>query len=222
MLADIEWVDLDLVPETIRGGERRRIAAVASVGRPFVADAVALAKARHGRLEPEMGTLLRDHDFYYVRLPLSIRPHSDEDIRLLAVELELASAAGAVCWSMEPLRVERAIKVGTTSKIGAGLKLEPFSASADEAVAHEFVVYQPQITAFGLGDARPAWEFRPTSGEKLSGVQLLHLTVQVAKKTSCRVVVRMHGDVRRSSWLLNFRLLTRDDQEEVQTFQLGA
>ena len=60
----------------------------------------------------------------------------------------------------------------------------------------DFVIYQPVITAFNEGAARPAWEFRPARGITLRGIQMLYLTVRVRDDVErCEASVTLTADV---------------------------
>ena len=220
-LSEIQWTDVDLVPQVVRERKQETIQGVVMVGRPFVVDALTYAKAAKQSLDPSIQVLKKNFAFTYVRLPINIRPRDEYNVHFLSVDVELMSKDdGAICWSMEPLRVEQEIQLKTDAELSAGLKLQVAELGGKESASTEFVVYQPQIEAFGIGQKDPAWEFRPTKGRVLSGIQLLHMIIQLPVKSSVIGNISLKADILARGLLWNYRAQTRDNSVVVQRLEI--
>ena len=161
-------------------------------------------------------------DFHYVRLPVSIRPRDPWTLRHLAVEIQLQSSIGeAVAWSMAPEKVVSEVKTKVNASLGSTFKLAPLEVSAKSEASDEYVTYQPNITAFNLGASDPAWEFWPTRGNALSGIQLLHLVVRQPRQAKSRGSVVLRAELA-EKWRL-LKLFGRVDRAEgvPLTFECG-
>jgi hypothetical protein len=228
-LRDIEWTDLTLTPEsTVRrgtpltqNGAADAIAGVLAVGKPFIVDAFALAQESGQPAEPEMRLLASTHAFPYIRLALSIRPGDTYDVRFVGLDIALESQDDeAICWSMQPMRVDQEIKTRAESKVSSKLKLEIAELGAALTERDEYVVYQPTVEAFNLERADPAWELRPAPGRRLSGIQLLHLIVRMPQATKATARVTLRADISRQGFLWRYTARRAEDREDVCTIAL--
>ncbi len=216
-LSDIEWSEVTLVAgDTLRDAGQDEVAGVVSVGRPIVGDAAALARASHQELDPEIRLLSSTHVFPYVRFAVSIRPGDKHDVRLVALDVKLESPnSEAICWSMQPMRVDHEIKSRTESKFSSKLKVEVAEIGGDESATTEFVIYQPVVEAFNLNQENPGWELRSDEGRKLSGIQLLHMVVRLRKQSTATARVSLRADISRRGFLWNYRARRPDQSEEI-------
>jgi len=217
-LPDMVWHDLDL---DLAADERHRAPAdlagklkgVLAFGEPVVHDCAALAKAGGEKLDPELRLLSDRHRFTYIRLALTIRPQ--EDLLVRFVSLDLALDGGALCWSMEPMKVEQELKSKIEASVSSKLKLKLAEVGGSTKESAEYVVYQPVIEAFNLQRADPAWELRATTGKQLSGIQLFHMVVQASKSAQCHASVSVRADIRRQGFLFTYRARRSDQRENV-------
>ena len=212
-LSEIEWTDVELEPQKVRSQKLEKLSGIISVSsRSFVFDAVKFAQAKQTSLEPEIKLLLDKNVFSYIRLPVSIRPRGGYDIRFVSVELDLISENDqAICWSMEPSRIEQEVKLKTESELSGGLKLEALDLSAKGNISDEFVVYQPNIIAYNIGRVDPVWEFTPTEGRELNGIYILHMVVLVPKNTLAAGKVVIKADIFKEGWLWKYHARKRDE-----------
>jgi hypothetical protein len=225
-LADIEWQELDLMPENTVLQDPPELRGVISVGSPWVFDAISYAEKSRIKLDPAVHLLLQKNRFFLVRLPISLRPTDKLSVRFLSVDTALESPGQrAVCFSMLPERVEQEIKVTAESELSSTLKLSIGDVGAEIGASDsgqaEYVVYQPNITAFNIGRPDPAWEFDPVEGRVLRGVQLLHLVVQAPKGVGCTGTVRIRADIVASGLLWNTVAVDRRNSHRVQEFDLS-
>jgi hypothetical protein len=219
---EIEWYDVELVPRQVRTHRQQNIAGIIAVSRrPFVFDAVKLAQLKQKALDPEIKLLLDKNVFSYIKLPVNIRPRDEVDVRFLSIEVVLASEnKGAICWSMEPTRIEEEVKLKTESVLSGSLKLKDLELGTSDSLAQEFILYQPNIEAFGIGRENPAWEFTPTKGRKLSGIYILHMVVLVPKNTLAAGKVVIKADIFKEGLLWNYHVQRKEDSEDVLTIAL--
>ena len=218
-LSGIEWQELDLAiddrqradaPETLKG--------VLAFGQPVIHDCFALAKAAKEKPDPEMKLLSDQHRFTYLRLALTIRPRENLAVRFVSLDVTLEG--NALCWSMEPMKVEQEVKSKTEAKISSKLKIKLAEVGAEEKDSAEYVIYQPEVEAFNLMRADPSWELRPTAGKHLSGVQLFHMVVQVPNLAECRGRVSLRADIKRQGFIFSYHARRPDAPEDVATLKL--
>jgi hypothetical protein len=187
------------------------------IGEVLTFDAVGMASGSGEELTPEVRQFAGEFDFTLVRLPLNIRPRADTTVRFVAVEIDLGPHS-ATCWAADPERVEEELSVTSTLTVGGSLKpkLAEISTSRERAV--EYVIRRPRVTAFGVGMAEVAWEFSPTPGHALQGVQMLHCVVKSPTGVPATGVVRMRADIVSRGLLWNTRAVDPDDSAEVARF----
>lgn len=216
-LADLEWSDVTLVPgDAVRDPRQEDVAGLVRVAKPVVGDATALSRAAHQELDPEIKLLSSRYVFPYLRFAVSIRPGDNYDVRFVALDVNLESPHNeAICWSMQPLRVDQEIKARTESKLSSKLKLEVAEIGGEESEIGEYVIYQPTVEAFNLNQEDPAWELRSVEGRKLSGIQLLHMVVRLPKESTATARVSLRADISRRGFLWSYRARRSDQSEEL-------
>lgn len=215
-LSDIAWQELDLaIDGRQRADAPEKLKGVLAFGGPVVHDCLALAKANNQKPDAEMKLLSDRHRFTYLRLALTIRPQKDLIVRF--VSLDLALDGNALCWSMEPMKVEQEIKSKAEVSLSTKFKIKIAEIGGQEKESAEYVVYQPVIEAFNLQRADPAWELRAAPGKQLSGVQLFHMVVQSPKVGKSQARVTLRADIMRHGFLLNYSARRPDLLEDVAT-----
>jgi hypothetical protein len=222
LLEEIEGMDFDLRPvETMLHEPPIELEGMIRVGVPDVFDAVAYATKAGQSIDPGTELLLEDSEFFLVRVPLSVRPRERVEVRFLAVECFLEGSSGPItCWSMTPERVEQEVTASTEVGLTAGLKVDIATLGVSSSAKNEYVVYQPNILAFGIGLEDPAWEFEPTKGRKLRGVQLLHLVVRAPRGTTGQGRIVIRADVVERGFIWNTKAFDREDGKEGHVFEI--
>jgi hypothetical protein len=216
-LADIEWRDVRLRPtETLlNDADDDVLQRVIRVGTIDVLDAADLSAGGFDGLAKAERQLVDLYDFAVVRVPLTIHPRDKLRVRFLAVEGRLGSSEGpADCYSLAPERVDQEIKAKSVAKLSAKLKL----LTADAGRDNEYVIYQPSIVAYGIGQSDPSWEFRPVRGRELQGIQLLHLLVRVRRGESGVGAIFIRADVVLRRLLRNVEAVGDNDRREIASF----
>jgi hypothetical protein len=224
LLDEIEGRDLDLRPvETMLHAPPEEFQGMIRVGEPAVFDAVAYAAAAGETLDAGTRLQLEESEFFLVRLPLNIRPRERIDVRYLAVECYLEGTPGTpICWSMTPERVEQEINASTHASVNSELKVGVATVGASGSASADYVIYQPSIVAFGIGRDDAAWEFEPTQGRKLRGVQLLHLVVKSPRGGAGQGRVVIRADVIERGFIWNTKAYDRRDGADALVFPFRA
>jgi hypothetical protein len=223
ILTDIPGTDLELVPaETLMRTDAEELRGIVRLGNPDVFDAVEYAAAAGTELEPDVRLLLDSSEFSLVRLPLSVRPRDNIEVRFLAVECTLHGEDGeSLCWSIAPERVEDEMTVTAGATLGAGLTVGVVTVNAEAQDQRELVLYQPHITGFGLGTTDLAWELKPTRGRQVRGVQMLHFVARRRRGTRAECSVRLRLDVTTRRLLWNTVAVAEDGSAEVARFDVA-
>jgi hypothetical protein len=218
MLKDIEWQELDLISDSpLLGDDNLLLKRIIAVGNAIVFDAVKYLETSGGEIDTGLKLLIDRFNFSWVRLPLSVRPMEKMDVRFLACDISLKSENNqAECWSMMPEKIEQAIKMSTSSKLNSKLKVTFAEAGAEKGASEEYVEFQPNITAYGIGTNEPAWEFMPVKGRKLNGIQLLTMIVKNPKGKSWTGEVKIKCDIIKKGLLFNKVAVNREKQDVVQ------
>jgi len=218
-VSDMAWQELDLaLEERTRDNAPEKLRGVLAFGAPVAHDCFALAKAQGEQPDAEIQLLSDQYRFTYLRLALTIRPQ--EDLLVRFVSLDLALDGNALCWSMEPMKVEQKMKSKAEARFSTKFKLKLADIGSDAKESSEFVVYQPVVEAFNLQRADPAWELRAAPGKQLSGVQLFHLVVQAPKSGQSQARVTMRAEIMRQGFLFRYRVRRGDLREDIATVPL--
>jgi hypothetical protein len=223
LLESLPGEDLVLQPERTVLHAPPDLAQLIRMGEPVLYDAFEHARLAGKPLAPEIELLRGTSSFWLVRVPLTIRPRPETNVRFLAVEVELSGPDDATtCWSLDPERVDDETKVATKVSLSGKLTVKAAEIGANDEVSQEYVVRQPQILAFNAGRDDPAWEFTPTPGTALQGVQLLHLVVKSPVKGYWTGTVSIRADIVTRRVLWNVRAFRSDGQKIVAIFRGGA
>lgn len=162
--------------------------------------------------DPELARYAKDqaalYDHYLVRLAVTFATGPREPrLEFAHVGITLSSTGWApqpVVHSMDPLRLTDEVRSQRSWRLGPQLALFGAEASLGElGGGKDFTTQQPLVQAMDLGSAKPAWEFRRTMSNELSGSYPLALVVRcgtgVVTELSCTVTagVKPGGLMRR-------------------------
>lgn len=221
LLTEIPGHDLRLRLQTPVMGPEFGFDNIFRVGEVLTFDATRLAEGAGEEVDPQVRQLIDQNTFKLIRLPLNIRPNPKTSVRFLAVEITL-DQPGTTCWSLDPERVEEELKVTSSLKLSGSLKPKIVEISASHESSTEFIVRTPRIMGFGIGLSEFAWEFTPTPGHPLSGVQMLHSVVKSSLGSSTNGYVRIRADLVTHGMLWNTQAVNPDDSTDVANFQLSS
>lgn len=224
LLESVPGENLDLRPRrTVLQKPPAELTSLVRIGEPVVYDAAAIAQASQQPLDPQITLLLDEFSFSLVRLPVTIRPTEATTVRFLTVEVQLtASGQNATCWSLDPDQITDEVKVSTTVSFSSKLTVKLAEIGSADTRDQEYVVRQPRVTSFSVGRPDPSWEFSPTAGNPLRGVQLLHLVVKAPIGQTWAGGVSIGADVVSRRVLWNTRAFKRDGRQQVAEFASPA
>lgn len=220
-LNEIEWFNYSLEASVTRSDVEKKLENLISLGKPFVTDAIQMSKLENKNIDPELVLKSQTNNYYYLKLPLNIRPQN-YDIRFISLDINLRSENDeAVCWSIEPQRVDKEIKVKTDVGFSTKLGLKGFEIGTKDSIGEEYVHYQPVIEAFGLGETNSAWEMRSVKGKNLSGIMLFHMIIEVVKGKTGIAQVQVKADVFSKNMLWSYHAIKSDNSTNLLEIPLS-
>lgn len=193
-----------------------------SIGRPRVLPIASICEA--GKLAAPVQERLEQADYFLVQLSCSFRPERDEviDWARFAVSLNSSSPGDVFAAELHPLSVvikeKQNVKVGISSSLKFCEVAEP---GAEYCAGIEYPELVPTITAAGVGESHPSWDYTRTRRRKIAGSKLMSMIVRTPKGTdqltasfTIQAVVRAH----------RFRVLFGPDKrgDQLRDLQLWA
>lgn len=146
-----------------------------SVGVPYYENLVSRLTAKKKEIPHEVKQMIEDYDFHFVSLSCSFLPDTGCKFAWarFGVELSARSQSGTlheekpIAFDMFPDEVLSATKCKKVIKIAPELKfsLGPIKVGSelvDVSMQREYIVYEPQIFAFGVNTAQVVWDFKST------------------------------------------------------------
>lgn len=198
-------------------GKRNRVA----IGVPHCEDLVARFRREKTETPTDIEDLLPRYDFRAVFLSCSFLP--DPGCRFvwarLGVELHsqptrpgLRIAEPPIVHDMFPDEVTVERKYKRSSILSPKLRTLGVGSVKEE---REFVVYRPQIFAFGLGTPNPAWDFQSTKERGIWGNMrdlLLVIRTRKGTKVKAKFIIAAEVELCLLGWL-RVPVVTRRDDE---------
>ena len=114
--------------------------------------------------------------FHLVRLACTFDNRKEEPFLQAWLQVELGN--GAIAWSMRPMRDSDFRDVSSKVKLEVGLKLAEIGAKASREQGDATKEETPFISAKGLQESSPRWQFRRTPTRALDGSFPLQLIVR--------------------------------------------
>lgn len=163
-----------------------------TLSRPECFDLIALSATQGVRLSPMIASQGDRSDFWAVHWACTFRPSpTSEFVRAsVAVQLELTPPtpnSEAVAYDMfprdvkTPITVKRGFTISPEIQFKFGEIAEASAKVGSAERASEYALYEPQISAFALGESTPGWDFERTKGQAVRGVKELYLLVKKPK-----------------------------------------
>jgi hypothetical protein len=129
--------------------------------------------------------MLDKSDFYLVRFACSFRPEYDEieiEHARFNVSLRQTPNGFPVAYDINPMQVEKEIKHNVKFAFNPTLKFTQFEGSLGEVgYGLEYSELTPIISANGVGESNPSWDYSKAKGFELSGSKIMHMMMKVAK-----------------------------------------
>jgi len=170
---------------------------------------------------------LQEADFYLARLACSFRPRRDD------VEIEWArflvhlvpddSGQQPTAFDLHPLQVTQEVRHNVKVSLNPTLKFMEIEAGPGGVeFGFEYPELQPLISATGVGEAKPSWDYEEAKGARLQGGKWMHLLVKAPKgMASSKAVLDLTADVTvRGSRLPVLVLRSRQEAESRLTVRL--
>jgi hypothetical protein len=128
-------------------------------------------------------------DFYLVRLACSFRTRRDhirvDWARFVARLLPDNEGRQPLAWDVHPLDVSDKVKRNVKVSLSPTLKFQEMEAGVGGFdTGFEYAELQPHISATGVGEAEPMWDYQRTQGIQIEGSKWMYLLIQAPKGTS--------------------------------------
>lgn len=163
---------------------------------------------------------LDEADFYLVRLGCSFRPRKDDSqvewARLLVRLLPDSAGHQPIAFDLHPLMVTQEVKRNVKVSLSPSLNFAEVEASLGGIeFGFEYAELQPTISASGLGEALPSWDYAEAKGVMVQGGKWMHLLVKAPKGTTpvC-ATLDLAADVRVRESVLS--VLAISDKQQAQ------
>lgn len=162
------------------------------LGKPQAFDLLALFAAQRESISPLIAAQTSESDFVALQLACSFRPAPECDFIRASVRVWLepgspAKEGDAVAVDMFPREIETPITTKRSYSFSPELKfnfneLAELEASLGKAEhSTEYIIYEPEITTFALGERAPGWDFNKTRARTIRGSKELFLVVKKPK-----------------------------------------
>jgi hypothetical protein len=126
-----------------------------------------------------------ESDFYIVRFSCSFRPIRDgkqiEWARFI-VQLYPGNEGQPIAFDLHPLMVTEEVKHNAKVTLNPTLKFQEVGASLGGIdFGLEYTELHPIISATGIGEGQPSWDYEETKGRKVQGSKFMHMLLKVPK-----------------------------------------
>jgi hypothetical protein len=183
---------------------------IVSIGRPraWTIDELVLQED----LPTEMKASLKTEMFFVLRLACSFRPQRDE-VRIAWAQLTLQLKPDQqgllpLAFDLYPMSVDRERKTSKRISLSPSLKFYDVEAGLGEfAYSVDYPAIEPVLTATGIEEETPSWNFTAVSGFPLTGSKLLYAVVAAPRALNrLAVALALTADLdykrrRFSAWL---------------------
>jgi hypothetical protein len=173
------WFGKDATPESDR--DLTRDLPVVSIGRPEVWSLPEVYPPE--KMPPDLRVKLAEADFYLVRLACSFRPRqNDTEIEWARLSVSLLPAAGAaqpIAFDLHPVLLTQETRRNVKVSLSPTVKFLEVEAGVGAAeFGFEYPELQPTISAAGIGEAQPSWDFQAARGMPVVGSKWMHMLVK--------------------------------------------
>jgi hypothetical protein len=189
----------------------------ASIGHPEVWPLQALYGP--GTLPPAIAAKLNEASFHLVRVVCSLRPTGGFRVRRATFQIGLvpdADGRQARAFDLYPLETTRQTKRSTKVTLDPSLKFKELEASVGGvAFGFDYPELEPEVTASGVGESQPQWEYRQTRGTTVQGSKLAYLLVAAPPDMmSCRAALGLSAEVERGGFGLPVRWFRDEERRQ--------
>ena len=196
-----------------------------AVGIPYYENLISRYIEEKEEIPHEVTKMMEDYDFHYVSLSCSFRP--DSGCRFVwarfGIELSAKSKSGVVfqdkpiAYDMFPDEVLNKRKYKRDMNLEPELKIKLFevaetSMKTGVSESSEFVVYEPQIFAYGIRRPSVSWDFKSTREKGIWGNKNLLLIVRAPKNSKVKGRFVLGAEVEYIGKLIRIPIAKRKDK----------
>lgn len=128
---------------------------------------------------------LKGSDYYFIRLACSFRPQYKE----IAIEnakfclfFQPTNGEIPIAYDMHPILIENEVKKNVKVSLNPTLKFFQIEADIGKIdFGFEYNELIPSISATGLMETNPAWEYQEAPGYSIQGSKLMHILLRAPK-----------------------------------------
>lgn len=137
------------------------------------------------KIAPLLKAKHEEADFYIVRFSCSFRPvpggKQIEWARFI-VQLYSGIEGQPIAFDLHPLMVTQEVKHSVRVTLSPTLKFQDVGASFGGIdFGLEYVELHPIISATGIGEGQPSWDYEEAKGLKVQGSKFMHMLLKVPK-----------------------------------------
>jgi len=166
-------------------------------------------------------------DFYLARFSCSFRPVRKEKevdwARFLVRLLPDKDARQPIAYDLHPHEVTHEVTRDMRVTVGPSLKFAEVEAKAGEmAFGLEYKELQPSISAAGIGESNPSWDYEQVKGVKILGSKWMHLLIKAPRgMETIRAYLDLTADIKGKGWRLPVVAIRDEDRAKAHlTVQL--
>jgi hypothetical protein len=159
-------------------------------------------------MPPALRVKLDEADFYLVRLACSFRPRQNQTeiewARLLVSLLPDVGATQPIAFDLHPMLLTQETRRNVKVSLSPTIKFQEVEASVGAAeFGFEYPELQPVISAAGIGEAQPSWDYQAARGMPVVGSKWMHVLVKApTASTAGHAELRLVADVTRGGFRL--------------------
>jgi len=195
--------------------ELKSLRPVITLGQPQWWNLAHLAREKGATLPAELSLLLRDADFYLLRLACSFRPERDSQVEWVRFTAYLRPKAGQetpIAFDMYPREIYDETKTDVKVSIDPSLKFAGVELSPGQIVTTlEFRKLEPVVIGYGVLESTPNWDFEKYGDQPLRGSKFGYLIVKKPRSAEAvRLALDITADVVTQHGLLRARVIEKD------------
>jgi len=176
-------------------GEARGKKTIVAVGEPYYENLMSRLDEKKEEVSHEINRLAKKYDFHFASLSCSFLP--DADCRIVwarfGVELSAKSESGKllekpIAFHIDPSEVLSQItykrETNLSSELSFNLPLLKVGTGLERKTQKDYIVYEPEIFAFGIRTSNVIWDFKSTEQKGIWGSKKDLLLIIKAPKNS--------------------------------------
>lgn len=189
----------------------------ASIGQPEVWELSELYP--QGQIPPAIRVKMDEADFYLVRGTCSLRPEGGFKVTRAVFQIGLApddDGRQPHAFDLYPLETVRETARTKKVTLDPSLKFKEIEASVGSLeFGFEYPELEPEVSAFGVGESQPSWEYRRTRGTTVQGSKLAYLLIAAPKgMPKGKAALGLTADVERGGFGLPVKWFRDTDRNQ--------